>query len=98
MDDLESITKMIENLIKLQNKVLIYLEKDINNFIKLKIKNDILAERLFEQLLNLFQTDRVFNLYKKLGVYYYNINPKLVEDYFEIYKEFYLDDEKIIKK
>jgi len=100
MDEYESVKKMVENLIILQDKALIYVEHDINNFIKFKMKNDVIAERFFDKLLDMFQTQRVLDLYKKLGEYYYNINPKLVEDYMKIYNEFYLNDkdEKIKKK
>ena len=56
-------------------------------------------EKLFDNLLNLIQTDEVLNLYKRLGEYYYKINKELVIDYYNIYNEMYLeDDEKILIK
>ena len=97
MDDYKLIKDSINNLISLQNDYLKYLESKIDSFIEDKIINDKEVEELFESLLNLFQTDKVLELFKKLGRYYYFINKELVLDYFNLYKEMYLDSDEKIK-
>ena len=88
----------INRIILLQDNIILFLKNDINYIIKNKIKDDKKIEDIFDKLLNLFQTEEVLTLFKRLCRYYYFINKELVVEYFYLYKEMYLDDDKILKK
>ena len=91
--------EMINNLLLTQEDVIMFLSDEIDDIIKNNVIDDKEIEKLFDNLLNLIQTDEVLNLYKKLGEYYYKIHKELVIDYYNIYNEMYLeDDEKILIK
>ena len=97
--NLDDIKCLIDNINSLQQIAIKEIESKINYIIDNKIVDDNLVEKIFEELLNLLQTDEVTNLYKKLCFYYYNINTYLVNDYIEYYKDMYLDpdDYKILE-
>lgn len=97
--EFDKIKYMINTLLLVQADLVCFLSDEINDIIKNNIVNDKEIEKIFDNLLNLLQTDDVLNLYKKLGEYYYKNNKELVIDYYNIYNEMYLeDDEKILIK
>ena len=95
--DLSEIKILVDEILELQKDIIKDLENRIDYVINKKVKDDDLVAELFDVLLNLLQTDEVLNLYKKLGRYYYFVNPYLVSDYINIYKDMYLDSEDEIK-
>ena len=96
---LDNIKNAIKDILLMQENLLLFIEEDIDEIIENNIIDDKRVEELFEQLLNLFQTDDILNLFKKLGNYYYKINKELVIYYYNFYQEMYLDeDKKILKK
>lgn len=96
--EFNKLKECINKLIFMQEDIVFFLEEEIDEIIEKNIIDDKRVEDIFERLLNLFQTDEVFNLYKKLGRYYYYINKELVIEYCNLYKELYLDEDKILKK
>ena len=91
--NIEELVKMIKEIDNLQQIVLKNLNREINYIINNKIVDDKKVESLFEDLLNLLQSKRVLNLYKKLGRYYYFVNSSLVDEYVNIYIDMYCDNE-----
>ena len=96
--DFDSIKILIDEINDLQKYVIKDLEFEINYIINKKIIDDDRIAKLFDSLLNLLQTDEVLILFKKLGRYYYYVNPYLVCDYVNLYREMYLDNnDKMLK-
>lgn len=95
---IEEIKILIDEISELQKDTVKDLEIEINYIINKRIIDDNRVANVFDSLLNLLQTDEVLILFKKLGRYYYYVNPYLVCDYVNFYKEMYLDnDDKILK-
>lgn len=96
--NLDDIKILIDEISELQKDIIKDLEIEINSIINKKIQDDDRVCKLFDSLLNLLQTDEVVYLFKKLGRYYYFINPYLVCDYVNLYRDMYLDsDDKMLK-
>ena len=95
----DDIKNTINKILLMQENIVIFIKDEIDNIIENNIIDDKRIEKLFDQLINLFQTEEVFNLFKKLSNYYYKINKQLVRDYCNFYKDLYLEDSlKILKK
>ena len=96
IDDLKN---EIDNIISIQKIIVLDISKKIDYIILNKIVNDNYIEKIFDELLNLFPTDDIIKLYKRLAIYYYKFNSELVCDYISYYNEMYLEDNEIdIKK
>ena len=97
-DELKEICNLIKEVMSLQDGYILSLEREIDFIILNKIVDDNKVATIFDNLLNLLQTDKTLELYKKLCRYYYFVNPRLVTDYVYCYKEMYIDeDEKELK-
>jgi len=93
MLDLDKIINQFKYLETIQEVVINNLDKEMNFIILNNIIDDFKIENLFEQIINLFPCDKVENLLKKLGCYYYNVNSDLVKFYVDTYLEMYYDEE-----
>ena len=90
--DLDEIIQCIKNLESIQQVVVDDLKIKINNIIKNNITDDKMVEHIYDNLINLLQTKEVEKLFKKLSKYYYFVNPNLVCEYVNLYRELYIDD------
>ena len=91
------ISSLIQNQIELQKGYLDLLEESFA-FIKYQnITRESQIERLLDEVLNMFQTEEVRELYTRICLYYHAINRETAKDYANIYLELYEDDS-ILKK
>ena len=94
---INSISSLIQNQIEFQKGYLDLLEESFA-FIKYRnITRESQIERLLDEVLNMFQTEEVRDLYTRICSYYHTINREAARDYANIYLELYEDDS-ILKK
>ena len=87
----ENIIEMARSLNELYETMYSLSAKDVERIIKNNITDEYQIETCLDNLLNC-PTDKCYDLFLKLCVYYKKINKKASEEYISIYKELYLDD------
>ncbi len=90
--EMDNIIKVAAELNKLYNQEYLRLKKEVTNIIKTKSKEEKHIEKILDQLINI-PTDKSYQLLIKLCNYVQTFNQELANDYLEIFKELYLDDE-----
>ncbi len=88
----QSFLDMARSLNELYKTMYALYAPDVERIIKNNIIDEDQIESCLENLLNC-PTDECYELFLKLCTYYKKINKKSAEEYIEIYKELYLDDE-----
>ena len=88
----EDIMHMARELNKLYKTMYVLYSPEVNRIIKNKITDTSIIETCLDNLLNV-PTDDCYDLFLKLCSYYRTINKLSADDYLEIYKELYLDND-----
>lgn len=95
---IDQLAPQVKAILELQTPIVNNLELRINYIINNHIKDNSYIETTLDNLLNLMQTDKITNLYKKLCRYYYSIDKKSAIEYASIYLEMYPEEKEKIKK
>ena len=101
MDDAEEsggffsgIAAMAGQLQALIEQAVVPLRAEVNAVIRQRSTDSVQIERLFESLLDYAaHNDEALALFKRLGRYYYPIDPETTREYVMIYKELYDSDD-----
>ena len=93
-EDIKRIANSLNNLYK---TMFALYSPEVNRIIKNKITDKKTIEFCLENLLNA-PTDECYDLFLKLCSYYKNIDSKSANEYLEIYKELYFEEEDIFKE
>ncbi len=88
----EDIMNMARELNELYKTMYVLYSPEVNRIIKNKITDTSIIETCLDNLLNV-PTDDSYDLFLKLCSYYRTINKLSADDYLEVYKELYLDND-----
>ena len=92
MNDLDGIKEMVRSLMDLYDIAYENVKKDVEYIILNGITDEIIIDHVFDNILNI-PTDKCYRLFVDLCDYVSCFNEQMANEYMEIYKELYGDDE-----
>jgi hypothetical protein len=96
-NDYDNLIKSFEHLNQLQQEAvkntLLVCEPEVNEVLRLNIKNSKRIEQISDMLLDVAFDDQILELFRKLCRHYYFIDPQYASFYVQSYREMWDMDE-----